>query len=75
MSENRNWDETQARLLKDIEAFSRSKQDLKADFERVYRLFPVLDQRKSQPGGLSPAANSRCWPWAGPSWQGPSCSC
>ena len=32
-------------------AFSRTKQDLKADFERVYDLFPVLSERKSQPGG------------------------
>ena len=32
-------------------AFSRSKQDLRDDFDRVYGLFPVLDQRKSQPGG------------------------
>ena len=32
-------------------AFSRTKQDLKADFERVYDLFPVLNERKSQPGG------------------------
>jgi branched-chain amino acid transport system ATP-binding protein len=32
-------------------AFSRTKQDLKADFDRVYDLFPVLSERKSQPGG------------------------
>ena len=32
-------------------AFSRTKQDLKSDFERVYDLFPVLSERKSQPGG------------------------
>lgn len=30
MSDSRNWDETQARLLKDIEAFARSKPDLAA---------------------------------------------
>ncbi len=32
-------------------AFSRSNKDLGADFERVYHLFPVLSERKSQPGG------------------------
>ena len=32
-------------------AFSRAKQDLKADFDRVYDLFPVLRERKGQPGG------------------------
>ena len=32
-------------------AFSRPKQDLKADFDRVYGLFPVLSERKGQPGG------------------------
>ena len=32
-------------------AFSRSKQDLKPDFDRVYDLFPVLQERRAQPGG------------------------
>jgi branched-chain amino acid transport system ATP-binding protein len=32
-------------------AFSRPRQDLRADFERVYGLFPVLEERESQPGG------------------------
>jgi branched-chain amino acid transport system ATP-binding protein len=32
-------------------AFSRRGQDLKADFERVFDLFPVLRERESQPGG------------------------
>ena len=29
----------------------RPRQDLKADFERVFDLFPVLRERESQPGG------------------------
>jgi branched-chain amino acid transport system ATP-binding protein len=32
-------------------AFSRPGQDLKADFDRVFDLFPVLRERESQPGG------------------------
>jgi branched-chain amino acid transport system ATP-binding protein len=32
-------------------AFSRSSKDLRADFDRVWDLFPVLSERKSQPGG------------------------
>ncbi len=32
-------------------AFSRSRQDLKADFERVYDLFPLLRERRAQAGG------------------------
>jgi branched-chain amino acid transport system ATP-binding protein len=32
-------------------AFSRKRQDLKADFERVFELFPVLRERESQTGG------------------------
>ncbi len=32
-------------------AFSRPRQDLSADFERVFDLFPVLRERESQPGG------------------------
>jgi branched-chain amino acid transport system ATP-binding protein len=32
-------------------AFSRRGQDLKADFERVFVLFPVLLERQHQPGG------------------------
>ncbi|HET6474508.1 MAG TPA: ABC transporter ATP-binding protein [Thermoleophilia bacterium] len=32
-------------------AFSRPRQDLRADFERVFDLFPVLRERESQPGG------------------------
>lgn len=32
-------------------AFSRPGQDLKADFERVYALFPLLFERKTQAGG------------------------
>ncbi len=32
-------------------AFSRRGQDLKADFERVFDLFPVLKEREAQPGG------------------------
>ena len=32
-------------------AFSRPHQDLKADFERVYDLFPLLRERRAQAGG------------------------
>ena len=32
-------------------AFARPRQDLKADFDRVYDLFPALRERESQPGG------------------------
>jgi branched-chain amino acid transport system ATP-binding protein len=32
-------------------AFSRPRQDLRADFERVYELFPVLYERRTQAGG------------------------
>ena len=32
-------------------AFSRPRQDLRADFERVYDLFPVLRESADQPGG------------------------
>ena len=32
-------------------AFSRSGQNLKDDFERAYDLFPVLRERRNQPGG------------------------
>jgi branched-chain amino acid transport system ATP-binding protein len=32
-------------------AFSRPRQDLKADFDRVFDLFPVLKERESQTGG------------------------
>ena len=32
-------------------AFSRSGQNLKDDFERTYDLFPVLRERRNQPGG------------------------
>jgi branched-chain amino acid transport system ATP-binding protein len=32
-------------------AFSRTGQDLKPDFERVFELFPVLREREQQPGG------------------------
>jgi branched-chain amino acid transport system ATP-binding protein len=32
-------------------AFSRRRQDLKADFDRVYDLFPLLKERRSQAGG------------------------
>jgi branched-chain amino acid transport system ATP-binding protein len=32
-------------------AFSRSRADLTDDFARVYDLFPVLQERRSQPGG------------------------
>ncbi|MHB9149750.1 MAG: ABC transporter ATP-binding protein [Thermoleophilia bacterium] len=32
-------------------AFSRPGQDLKADFERVYALFPLLFERRTQAGG------------------------
>jgi branched-chain amino acid transport system ATP-binding protein len=32
-------------------AFARTRQDLSADFTRVFDLFPVLKERESQPGG------------------------
>jgi branched-chain amino acid transport system ATP-binding protein len=32
-------------------AFSRARQNLTPDFDRVYDLFPVLRERRSQPGG------------------------
>jgi branched-chain amino acid transport system ATP-binding protein len=32
-------------------AFSRSRADLSEDFDRVYDLFPILRERRSQPGG------------------------
>jgi branched-chain amino acid transport system ATP-binding protein len=32
-------------------AFSRPRQDLKSDFDRVWELFPLLRERTNQPGG------------------------
>ena len=46
-------------------AFSRKGQDLKADFDRVYDLFPRAEASASRSrAARSRAASSRCWPWA-----------
>ena len=37
----------------------------RSDLRRgVYDLFPILGERRKQPAGPSPAASSRCSPWA-----------
>ena len=42
------------------------------DYERVYTLFPLLYERRSQLAGRSPAASSRWSRWGGRSWRGRS---
>ena len=66
-------------------AYTQSPSGVPADLEMVFELFPRLKERRRQVAGTlsaaarwpapSPAASSRCWPWAGPSCPTPSCSC
>ena len=35
------------------------------DLERVYQVFPILQQRSNQRAGTCPAVNNRCWLLAG----------
>ena len=42
------------------------KDDISGDMEKVFTYFPRRSAR-SRPPAPSPAASSRCWPWAGPS--------
>ena len=47
----------------DLGAYLRNDKDgINEDVDRVFRIFPVLRERRKQHGGHSPAANSRCWP-------------
>ena len=42
----------------------RARKRQKDNLERVYDTFPRLKERRKQRSPPSPAANSRCWPWA-----------
>ena len=58
----------QMTVLENLEmgAFTRrDKAGVQADLEKVFGWFPRLKERIRQPAGTSPAASSRCWPWAG----------
>ena len=48
-------------------AFLRSdKAGIQKDIQRAYDLFPILgERRRAGRGRPSPAANSKCSPWAG----------
>ena len=54
-------------------AFSRPRQDLKADFERVFDLFPVLRERESQPGGTLSGGEQQMLAMGRALMAGPSC--
>ena len=40
------------------------KEAIQNDFDMVFDLLPRLKERRNQPPVRSPAASSRCWPWA-----------
>ena len=50
----------------------RDSAAIKRDFNRVYKYFPKLKERRNQWAGTLSGGSSRCWPSAGPSWPGPS---
>ena len=54
-------------------AFSRPRQDLKADFDRVFDLFPVLRERESQPGGTLSGGEQQMLAMGRALMAGPSC--
>ncbi|MCK7517896.1 MAG: hypothetical protein MZV64_09395 [Ignavibacteriales bacterium] len=58
-----------ARTTSTLGAYLRNDKDgIAADLEKVYGLFPRLKERlQADRAAPSPAASSRCWPWAGPS--------
>ena len=39
----------------------KDKAKVEENLSRMYRLFPILEQRKSQPGGTLSGGSSRCW--------------
>ena len=53
-------------VLQNLElgAYLRPRADLKEEFERVYSLFPLLYERRSQLAGRSRAGSSRWSRWA-----------
>jgi hypothetical protein len=60
----------------DMGAFLRNdKEEIRQDLDYIFDLFPILAERRNQPGAPSAAANSRCWPSPAPSWPGPACCC
>ena len=60
----------------DMGAYTRrDKAGIAADLERVYGLFPRMQERANRSPAPCPAASSRCSRSAGRSWPGRSCSC
>lgn len=50
----------------DMGAFLRKDtQQIQRDLDHVYTLFPILADRRSQPGGIYPVENNRCWLFPG----------
>ena len=45
----------------------RDRKRVEENLKKVYRTFPILEERQGQPGGLSPEGSSRCWPSRGDS--------
>ena len=44
----------------------KDKAEIEKDLKWVYELFPGWRNGTGSPPAPSPAANSRCWPWAAP---------
>ena len=53
--------------------YTRPAGEIESSIARVFKLFPRLKERQKQIAARSPAASSRCWPWAAPSWASQSC--
>ena len=50
----------------------KDKAEIEKDVQWVYSLFPAWRSATGSWPAPSPAASSRCWPWAGPSCPAPS---
>lgn len=58
------------------ETVKMSKSQLiKYNFDKVYKLFPILQERKNSRRIRLAAESSRCWQSAGRSWRPPRCFC
>ncbi len=53
----------------------KDKAQFQDNLARVFEIFPRLQERQRQMGGLSLAVNNKCWQWEGGSWQTPDYCC
>ena len=58
-----------------IAGYLQNRESTREMIQFAFKLFPALVHLKRRKAGFMSGGNSRCWPWAWPSWPDPNSCC